>query len=110
MTYGHDGSQVLFRQAKAPSAAARRFQQQADEQQAAGSSGAERRQREKDAVITTLILVQAAAEGHASPVRIQAGIPDAAHTRFAEIFRWAQRLTAIQAPFPGHAWLACGEC
>jgi hypothetical protein len=71
-TYDYDGSQVLFRQAKARSAAARRFAQQADAEQATGGNGMERRQREKDAVIAALILAQGAAEGYANWVHIQA--------------------------------------
>ena len=191
MNYGYDGSQVLFRQAKARSAAARKFARQADEELAAGGSGMERRQREKDAVITTLILAQGAAEGYANWVHIQAGMPtkgtwvdrwrnlpaaarslgrpaqdtlssaheeflhqlgawrnyllhadarardrlhdlltgngdlasgetettlltadlaEATLTRSDEIFQWAQRLTAIQAPFLDHAWVAIDEC
>lgn len=199
VTYDYDGSQVLFRQAKARSAAARRFARQADEEQAKGGSGMERRQREKDAVIAALILAQGAAEGYANWVHIQAGVPatgswvgrwknlpaaaralgrraqaevngqqvevtlSSAHeeflnhlgawrsyllhadakarerlrdllndngdlapgehettlltadltettlTRSDEIFRWAQRLTAIQAPFLDHAWVASDD-
>lgn len=199
MTYDYDGSQVLFRQAKARSAAARGFAQQADAEQDAGGNGMERQQREKDAVIATLILAQGAAEGYANWVHIQAGIPatgtwverwkklpaaaralgrpakagvggqpieitlSSAHeeflnrlgawrnfllhadtrardrlrdllnesgdlapgepqitlltadlaettlTRSDEIFRWAQDLTAVQAPFLDHAWVASDE-
>jgi hypothetical protein len=200
MTHGYDGSQVLFRQAKARWSAARRFARQAGEEEAAGGNGMERRQRERDAVIATLILAQGAAEGYANWVHIQAGIPakgswverwknlpaaaralgrpaqaeadgqlteatlSSAHEEFLnqlgawrnfllhadarardrlheqlsengdlapgeheitlltadlaektlirsdEIFRWAQRLTAVQAPFLDHAWVAADEC
>ena len=199
MTYDYDGSQVLFRQAKARSAAARRFAQQANAEQATGGNGMERRQRERDAVIAALILAQGAAEGYANWVHIQAGIPakgswverwknlpaaasalgrpaqaeadgqrtevtlSSAHEEFLnqlgawrnfllhadtkardrlhdllskngdlasgeheitlltadlaetilirsdEIFRWAQHLTAVQAPFLDHAWVASDE-
>jgi hypothetical protein len=199
MAYDYDGSQVLFRQAKARSAAARRFAQQASAEQATGGNGMERRQRERDAVIAALVLAQGAAEGYANWVHIQGGIPakgswvqrwknlpaaaralgrpaqaeadgqltdvtlSSAHEEFLnqlgawrnfllhadakardrlrdllsengglapgeheitlltadlaettlirsdEIFRWAQRLTAVQAPFLDHAWMASDE-
>lgn len=200
MTYDYDGSQVLFRQAKARSLAARRSAQQAEVEEAAGGNGMERRQREKDAVIATLVLAQGAAEGYANWVHIKAGIPpkdsswvkrwknlpaaaralgrptqaevngqpeevtlSSAHEDFLnrlgawrnfllhadarardrlhdqlsengdlapgeheitlltadlaettlirsdEIFRWAERLTAVQAPFLDHAWVSPDE-
>jgi len=196
MTYSYDGSQVLFRQAKARAIAARRFAQQADQAEAIGSSGMERRQRERDAVISAIVLTQAAAESYANWVHIQADVtpprtwierwkhlPTAARAlgrpaqtttdagpveitlsdeqeellkelgawrnfllhadarardrlrelldlaseqtevdlltadlaeslvgRAEELFRWAQRLTGINAPFLDHAWVAPDEC
>jgi hypothetical protein len=74
VTKQYNGSQVLFRQAKARSLAAARFAQTADAEQAAGLSGMERRQRERDAAINTVIMTQAAAEGYANWVFLQAGI------------------------------------
>ncbi|MDP5315295.1 hypothetical protein [Streptomyces poriferorum] len=73
-THRYDGSQVLFRQAKARSLAAQRFAREAEQEQAAGSSGMERKQRERDAVIATLILAQGAAEGYANWVFLQADV------------------------------------
>ncbi|MDV9168593.1 hypothetical protein R6V09_00345 [Streptomyces sp. W16] len=190
MTYDYDGSQVLFRQAKARSLAARRFTKEAAEERERGRSGIERKQRERDAVIVTVVLTQAAAEGYANWAHIQAGtsangtwvnrwetLPAAAEAigrpagsplsaerrdflnllgawrnallhadarardrlhdlltstgaltsgtseidlltadlaeavvkRADELFRWAQDLTSIQAPFLDHAWIAGDE-
>lgn len=75
MTYDYDGSQVLFRQAKARTLSARRLAKEAAEERASGRPGSERQQRERDAVITALVLTQAAAEGYANWVHIQAGTP-----------------------------------
>ncbi|WP_146610474.1 MULTISPECIES: hypothetical protein [unclassified Streptomyces] len=74
MTHGYNGSQVLFRQAKARAIAARRFVGEADQEQAEGRSGIERRQREKDAVIATLVLAQGAGEAYVNWVFLQAGV------------------------------------
>ncbi|MCH0561503.1 hypothetical protein [Streptomyces sp. MUM 16J] len=74
MTHGYNGSQVLFRQAKARALAARRFAREADQEQAEGRSGIERRQREKDAVIATLVLAQGAGEAYVNWVYLQAGV------------------------------------
>ncbi|MEE1743225.1 hypothetical protein ACFYNF_18970 [Streptomyces sp. NPDC006641] len=75
MTHGYNGSQVLFRQAKARALAAQRFAREAAEEESAGRTGMERRQRERDAVIATVILAQGAAEGYVNWVYLQAGIP-----------------------------------
>lgn len=190
MTYDYDGSQVLFRQAKARSLAARRFTKEAAEEQGRGRSGIERKQRERDAVIVTVVLTQAAAEGYANWVHIQAGtsangswvnrweelpaadeamgrpagpalsaeqrdflnllgawrnallhadtrardrlhalltstgaldagtseidlltadLAESVVKRADELFRWAQGITGIQAPFLDHAWVAEDE-
>jgi hypothetical protein len=74
MTHGYNGSQVLFRQAKARALAARRFAREADQEQAEGRSGIERRQREKDAVIATLVLSQGAGEAYVNWVFLRAGV------------------------------------
>ncbi|MGW6202215.1 hypothetical protein ACWF9B_00960 [Streptomyces sp. NPDC055089] len=74
MTHGYNGSQVLFRQAKARALAARRFAIEADQEQAEGRSGIERRQRENDAVIATLVLAQGAGEAYVNWVFLQSGV------------------------------------
>lgn len=71
-THDYDGSQVLFRYAKARVAAARRFAAEVKQEQELGGSGSERRQRERDAVITVLILTQGAAESYANWVHLKA--------------------------------------
>lgn len=72
MTDDYDGSQVLFRQAKARTLAARRFATEAEQEKSLGRHGIERTQRERDAVIVVLILTQGAAEGYANWVHLQA--------------------------------------
>lgn len=94
VTYDYEGSQVLFRQAKAQSIAARRRADDAEAEQADGRSGVERRQRERDAVILTLILTQGAAEGYANWVHIQAETP---LTHSSWIDRWARLPEAARA-------------
>ncbi|WP_370102577.1 hypothetical protein [Streptacidiphilus sp. MAP12-20] len=74
MTTEYNGSQVLFRQAKARSLAAGRMAQQADEEMAAGRSGMERRQRERDAAMNVVIMTQAAAEAYVNWVFMQAKV------------------------------------
>ncbi|WP_162602874.1 hypothetical protein [Streptomyces sp. CS090A] len=73
-THGYNGSQVLFRQAKARALAAQSFAKEAEQKQAVGPSGTERRQRERDAVIATVVLAQGAAEGYVNWVFLQAGV------------------------------------
>ncbi|WP_049571386.1 hypothetical protein [Streptomyces sp. SBT349] len=93
MIYDYDGSQVLFRQAKARALSARRFAKDAAEEQARERSGIERRQRERDAVIVTVALTQAAAEGYANWVHIQAGTED----NVSWVKRWEELPTAAEA-------------
>lgn len=94
MTHDYDGSQVLFRQAKARAAAARRFAMEASQQQALGRSGIERRLRERDAVITAVVLTQGAAEGYANWVHLQAGT--ALSPRDSWMTRWERLAEAAE--------------
>lgn len=72
MTDNYNGSQVLFRMAKARAISAKKFAAQADSEIAQGGNGMERRQRERDAVIAVLVFTQGAAEAYSNWVHLEA--------------------------------------
>jgi hypothetical protein len=50
------------------------------------------------------------APGEAETDLLTANMAETTLNRAGELFRWAQHLTAIQAPFLDHAWVSFDEC